>query len=114
MRREEAKIVKIEAASYQCQRLISRVSPFFKETAQSISSILSDQTKQILEEEHIATSTQIGQLIKKKLIDHPLMFSAPRDKLDRYHRVLNLVSTSQEVRDLGMLQMLSKAAEYLQ
>jgi hypothetical protein len=103
VKREETKINRVED-SHHCQRQICHISPFFKETALSISSILSDHTYLLLEGQPSKTSSnQVGQLIKSKIRDRPLLFSAPRDKLDRYHRVLTLLSTYQEVLDLGML-----------
>jgi hypothetical protein len=103
VKREEAKINR-EEDSHQCQRAMCHISPFFKDTAQSISSILSDHTFLLLEgQPSIASINQVGQLIINRLSDHPLKFSAPRDKLDRYHRVFTLVSISQEVRDVGII-----------
>ena len=114
VKREEAKIRMVED-SHQCQRAICHISPFFKSTAESISSVLSDQIYQLLEGQLIITSSQVGQLIKIRLRDHPVMFSAPRDKLDRYQRVFAFVSTTmQEVRDPGILERLSKSTECLQ
>ena len=48
VKREEAKIMR-EEDIHQCQRPMCHFSPFFKETAQSISSILSDHTFLLLE-----------------------------------------------------------------
>jgi hypothetical protein len=53
LKREEDKI---EEVSHLSQRPICRISPFFKETAQTISSILSDYTQLLLEGQYTITS----------------------------------------------------------
>ena len=113
-KREEGKDkLNIVEDSHQCQRVICHISPFFKETALNISSIISDHVDQLLERQLLIAS-QVGKLLIKKLRDYPLKFSSPRDKLDRYLRVLTLVATTQEVSDQGMQQKLTKVTECLQ